>query len=57
MRGGAKCRVLTSSLSMHGGAYSGTLKSKKKSLSPPIPVGGGGVVVVTNDWCINISFS
>ena len=42
-------RVVTISLSPHGGAYTRALKSKK-SLSPPIPVGGGAVD--TNDWCI-----
>ena len=48
MRGGAKCRVLTSSLSLQSGAYGGALKSKK-SLSLG---GGGGGAVVTNDLCI-----
>ena len=40
MRGRAKCRDLISSLSPQSGAYSAALK-RKKSLSPPIPIGGG----------------
>ena len=47
--GGAKSRVVTISLSPQGGAYIRALKSEK-SLSPPIPVGGGAVD--TNDSCI-----
>ena len=40
---------VTISLSPQGGAYTRALKSEK-SLSLPIPVGGGAVD--TNDWCI-----
>ena len=41
MKGRAKSRVVTISLSPQGGAHTRALKSEK-SLSPPIPVGGGG---------------
>ena len=41
--------VVTISLSPQGRAYTRALKSEK-SLSPPIPVGGGAVD--TNYWCI-----
>ena len=54
MRGGTKSRVLTSSLSPQGGAYSGVLKSKK-SLSLPDHIGVGLGTVVSNDWCIIIA--
>ena len=47
--GGSRNRVVTISLSPQGGAYTMALKNKK-SLSPPIPVGGGAVD--TNDWSI-----
>ena len=46
---GAKSRGVTICLSPQGGAYTRALKSEK-SLSLPIPVGGGAVD--TNDWCI-----
>ena len=48
--GGAKSRVVTISLSPQGRAYTRALKSEK-SLSLPIPIGGGAVD--TNDWCIS----
>ena len=48
--GGTKSRVVTISLFPLGGAYTRALKNEK-SLSLPIPVGGGAVD--TNDWCIN----
>ena len=41
MLGGAKSRVVTTSLSLQGGAYTRALKIEK-SPSPPIPVGVGG---------------
>ena len=43
MRGGAKCRVLTSSLSPQGRAYSRALKSKKSSQ--------------LKNWCIMLYYS
>ena len=46
---GANSRVVIITLSPQGGAYTRALKVEK-SLSSPIPVGGG--VVDTNDWCI-----
>ena len=53
VKGEAKIRVVTISLSPQGGAYTRARKSEK-SLSPPIPVGvcWGGGGVDTNDWCI-----
>ena len=48
LKGGAKSRVVTLSWSPQGRANTRALKSEK-SLSPPIPVGGGGD---TNDLCI-----
>ena len=50
--GGAKSRVVTISLSPQGRAYTRALKSEK-SLSLPIPIGGGAVD--TNDWCIKLT--
>ena len=41
MKGGAKSRVVIISLSPQGRAYTRALKSEK-SLSPTIPVAGGG---------------
>ena len=52
VKGGAKSRVVTISLSPQGMAYTRALKSEK-SLSTSIPVGGGAVD--TNDWCITIT--
>ena len=49
MKDGAKSRVITISSFPQDSAYTRALKSET-SLSPPIPVGGGGVD--TNDWCI-----
>ena len=49
VEGSAKSRVVTISLSPQGWAYTRALKSEK-SLSLPIPVGGGAVD--TNDWYI-----
>ena len=40
VKGGAKSRVVTNSLSPQARAYARALKIEK-SLSPPIPVGGG----------------
>ena len=47
MKGGAKSKVLTSSLPPGGGA----LEAEK---SPPFPLAGGAVV--TNDWCTILRF-
>ena len=41
VKGGAKSRVVTNSLSPQGRAYTRALQSEK-SLSSPVPVGGGG---------------
>ena len=52
MKGRAKGKALTSSLSPGGGAYSRAPKAEKLQ-SPRFPVGGEGKrAVVTNDWCI-----
>ena len=45
-KGGAKSMVVTISWSPQGGAYARALKSEK-SLSPPIPVGGGPWIQMT----------
>ena len=49
MKGGAKSKVLTSSLPPGGGAHSRALKLKSHNPCPS-PLSGGAVV--TNDWCM-----
>ena len=50
---GENSRAVTFHLSPQGSGFSRDL-ILRKSLSPPIPIGGGwgGGAVDTNDWCI-----